>query len=61
MNLNPFKRKHTPVRLYKKESWRERHEPDLILLGGALVVILMFLFAFCFVGQMDPYYNGVMM
>lgn len=48
-----------PVRLYPKRSWKERHEEDLILLMGFFVIALMLFIAFAFVGQMDPWNNGV--
>ncbi len=50
--------KSSPVRLYPKQSFREKYEAELILGAGAMVIILLFIFAFCIVGQMDPYNNG---
>lgn len=46
--------KSSPVRLYPKQSFREKYE----LCAGAMVIILLFLFAFYVVGPMDPYTNG---
>ena len=50
--------KHTPARLHKKVSWREKYEVEIIFAKGILLIILLFLFAFCIVGPMDPYTNG---
>lgn len=50
--------KSSPVRLYPKQSFREKYEAELILCSGAMGIILLFLFAFYVVGPMDPYYNG---
>lgn len=50
--------KSSPVRLYPKQSFREKYEAELILGAGAMVIILLFLFAFFVVGPMDPYTNG---
>lgn len=50
--------KSSPVRLYPKQSFREKYEAELILGAGAMVIILLFLFAFLVVGPMDPYTNG---
>ena len=52
--------KTTPVRLAKKQPWRVTHEEDLILIMGFVVIALMLFIAFAFVGQMDPWNNGVM-
>lgn len=61
MNLQTiFKRSPSPVRLAKKQPWRVRHEEDLILIMGFVVIALMLFIAFAFVGQMDPWNNGVM-
>ena len=56
--LSFFEGKSSPVRLYPKQSFREKYEAELILCAGAMVIILLFIFAFCIVGQMDPYTNG---
>lgn len=56
--MSLFNNKPTPVRLHKKVSWREKYEAELILCAGAMVIILLFLFAFYVVGPMDPYTNG---
>lgn len=56
--MSLFNNKPTPVRLHKKVSWREKYEAELILGAGAMVIILLFLFAFLVVGPMDPYTNG---
>lgn len=56
--LSFFGGKSSPVRLYPKQSFREKYEAELILCGGAMVIILLFLFAFLVVGRMDPYTNG---
>lgn len=52
--------KTTPARLGPIENltFREKYEAELILLSGVGVIILLFIFAFCIVGQMDPYTNG---
>lgn len=52
--------KTTPVRLAKKQPWRVEHELELTLILCSLVVVFLFVIAFCFVGQMDPWNNGVM-
>lgn len=49
--------KSSPVRLYPKQ-FREKYEAELILGAGAMVIILLFIFAFLVVGPMDPYTNG---
>lgn len=49
--------KSSPVRLYPKQSFREKYEAEL-LGAGAMVIILLFIFAFLVVGPMDPYTNG---
>lgn len=56
--LSFFERTPTPARLHKKLSWREKYEVELIFAAGIGVIILLFIFAFCVVGQMDPYTNG---
>lgn len=57
--LSFFGGKSSPVRLYPKQSFREKYEAELILCAGAMVIILLlFLFAFLVVGPMDPYTNG---
>lgn len=53
--MSLFNNKPTPVRLHKKVSWREKYEVEIIFAKG---IILLFIFAFCIVGQMDPYNNG---
>lgn len=53
-----FGGKSSPVRLYPKQSFREKYEAELILCAGAMVIILLFLFAFLVVGPMNPYTNG---
>lgn len=50
--------KPTPARLHKKVSWREKYEVEIIFAKGIFLIILLFIFAFCIVGQMDPYTNG---
>lgn len=55
--LSFFGGKSSPVRLYP-QSFREKYEAELILGAGAMVIILLFLFAFLVVGPMDPYTNG---
>lgn len=50
--------KPTPVRLHKKVSWKEKYEVEIIFAKGIILIILLFIFAFCIVGQMDPYTNG---
>lgn len=55
--LSFFGGKSSPVRLYPKQSFR-KYEAELILGAGAMVIILLFLFAFLVVGPMDPYTNG---
>ena len=55
--MSLFNNKPTPVRLHK-QSFREKYEAELILCAGAMVIILLFLFAFLVVGPMDPYTNG---
>lgn len=54
--MSLFNNKPTPARLHKKVSWREKYE--VIFAKGIILIILLFLFAFCIVGQMDPYTNG---
>lgn len=56
LSLLSFGGKSSPVRLYPKQSFREKYEAELILCAGAMVII--FLFAFLVVGPMDPYTNG---
>lgn len=56
--LSFFGGKSSPVRSYPKQSFREKYEAELILGAGAMVIILLFLFAFLVVGPMDPYNNG---
>lgn len=58
--MSLFNNKPTPVRLHKKVSWREKYEVEIIAKGIILIIliILLFIFAFCIVGQMDPYNNG---
>ena len=58
--MSLFNNEPTPARLgkVKEVSWREKYEVELILASGIMVIILLFLFAFLVVGQMDPYYNG---
>lgn len=56
--LSFFRGKSSPVRSYPKQSFREKYEAELILGAGAMVIILLFLFAFLVVGPMDPYTNG---
>lgn len=56
--MSLFNNKPTPARRHKKVSWREEYEVELIFAAGIGVIILLFLFAFLIVGQMDPYYNG---
>lgn len=56
--LSFFGGKSSPVRSYPKQSFREKYEAELILGAGAMVIILLFLFAFYVVGPMDPYTNG---
>ena len=53
-----FHREPTPVRLYKKQTFREKHEEDIIITLGILLIIFLFFFAFFVIGPMDPYYNG---
>ena len=48
------------ARLAKKQPWILRHEEDLILIMGFVVIDLMIFISFDFVGQMDPWNNGVM-
>lgn len=60
MNLQTIFSRKTPARLAKKQPWRVRHEEDLILLMGFMVIAVMLFIAFAFVGQMDPWNNGVM-
>lgn len=55
--MSLFNNKPTPVRLHKK-SWREKYEVEIIFAKGIILIILLFIFAFCIVGQMDPYTNG---
>ena len=50
--------KSSPVRLYPKQSFREKYEVEIIFAKGIILIILLFIFAFCIVGQMDPYNNG---
>lgn len=52
--------KTAPVRLAKKQPWRVEHELELTIIFCSLVVLLLFVVAFCFVGQADPWNNGVM-
>ena len=56
--MSLFNNKPTPVRLHKKVSWREKYEVEIIFAKGIILIILLFLFAFFVVGQMDPYTNG---
>ena len=56
--MSLFHKTPTPARLHKKVSWKEKYEVELIFAAGIGVIILLFLFAFLVVGQMDPYYNG---
>ena len=56
--MSLFNNKPTPASLHKKVSWREKYEAELILGAGAMVIILLFLFAFLVVGPMDPYTKG---
>lgn len=51
--LSFFGGKSSPVRLYPKQSFREKYEAELILGAGAMVIILLFLFAFLVVGPME--------
>lgn len=50
--------KPTPARLHKNSLLKKSTKGELILAAGAGVIILLFIFAFCIVGQMDPYNNG---
>lgn len=52
--MSLFNNKPTPVRLHKKVSWREKYEVEIIFAKGIILIILLFIFAFCIVGQMDP-------
>ena len=36
----------------------EKYEVEIIFAKGIILIILLFIFAFCIVGQMDPYNNG---
>ena len=56
--MSLFNNKPTPVRLHKKVSWREKYEVEIIFAKGIIFIILLFIFAFCIVGQMDLYTNG---
>lgn len=56
--MSLFNNKPTPVRLHKKVSWREKYEEELEIIFAKILIILLFIFAFCIVGQMDPYNNG---
>ena len=58
--INSLGNNNEPARLNKIEelSWREKYEVELIFAMGIGVIVLLFLFAFLVVGQMDPYYNG---
>ena len=56
--LSFFGDNSSPVRLYPKQSFREKYEVEIIFAKGIILIILLFIFAFCIVGQMDPYTNG---
>lgn len=56
--MSLFNNKPTPARLHKKVSWREKYEVEIIFAKGIILIILLFIFAFCIVGQMDSYTNG---
>ena len=49
--MSLFHKTHTPVRLHKKVSWREKYDVEIIA-KGIILIILLFIFAFCIVGQM---------
>ncbi|MCC7554356.1 MAG: hypothetical protein KO202_07715 [Methanobacteriaceae archaeon] len=44
--------------LYPKKSFTEKFEGELILLFGFSVILLLFIFAFIVVGQMDIFWNS---
>lgn len=54
------KRRSKPPLLHKKITWKEKHTPELIMIAGAILIILLFLFAYLIVGRMESgiYYNG---
>lgn len=56
--MSLFNNKPTPVRLHKKSVLERKYEVEIIFAKGILLIILLFIFAFCIVGQMDPYTNG---
>ena len=51
-------RKPAPARLYPRMSWKETHELELIFIAGLGVIVLLFIVAFMFVGQMAPTMEG---
>lgn len=55
-----FLKKNKPADLYPHKSFTEKYEAELILLAGACIILLVLIFAFFVVGQMDPYTNGVL-
>lgn len=54
-----FKKEKKPPLLHKK-GWIEKHELEVTILLGILLILLLFIFSFACVGQMDPYTNGVL-
>lgn len=56
--LSFFGGKIISCKIVSETIFQGEYEAELILGAGAMVIILLFLFAFLVVGPMDPYTNG---